>query len=238
MGYHNKYIERGKFGEFSKIREEFLEAEDAFRKPETTKPASIAVSGYTPYQSMMIFRKNCEGFEKLPYLDVNVYAIGFGTRLGATKSESFSAAKKIWAKYHIPEWKGVILARNAKLRHKESVGITFQGANSMMVGWLNKNIGEADSLPPQFQTQNCRMAWMSFVYTVGGQGARETKLYRAICNNESAKKIRSLWLNTKCPRESHKRSRMFESQLFLDGEANNIVEASSKELKQKIEARL
>jgi len=32
MGYHNKYIERGKFGEFSKIKEEFLEAEDAFEQ--------------------------------------------------------------------------------------------------------------------------------------------------------------------------------------------------------------
>lgn len=32
MGYHNKYIERGKFGEFSKIKEEFLEAEDALEQ--------------------------------------------------------------------------------------------------------------------------------------------------------------------------------------------------------------
>ena len=32
MGYHNKYIERGEFGEFSKIKEEFLEAEDAFEQ--------------------------------------------------------------------------------------------------------------------------------------------------------------------------------------------------------------
>ena len=30
MGYHAKKIERGTIGEFSKIREEFLEAEDAF----------------------------------------------------------------------------------------------------------------------------------------------------------------------------------------------------------------
>jgi len=30
MGYHLKEIERGIFGEFSKIKEEFLEAEDAF----------------------------------------------------------------------------------------------------------------------------------------------------------------------------------------------------------------
>lgn len=32
MGYHNKQIPRGKFGEFSKIREEFLEAEDALEQ--------------------------------------------------------------------------------------------------------------------------------------------------------------------------------------------------------------
>ena len=32
MGYHSKQIPRGKFGEFSKIREEFLEAEDAFEQ--------------------------------------------------------------------------------------------------------------------------------------------------------------------------------------------------------------
>ena len=32
MGYHNKEIPRGKFGEFSKIKEEFLEAEDAFEQ--------------------------------------------------------------------------------------------------------------------------------------------------------------------------------------------------------------
>lgn len=32
MGYHNKEIPRGKFGEFSKIREEFIEAEDAFEQ--------------------------------------------------------------------------------------------------------------------------------------------------------------------------------------------------------------
>jgi hypothetical protein len=32
MGYHNKEIERGKFGEFSKIKEEFLEAEDALEQ--------------------------------------------------------------------------------------------------------------------------------------------------------------------------------------------------------------
>ena len=29
MGYHKREIERGIFGEFSKIKEEFLEAEDA-----------------------------------------------------------------------------------------------------------------------------------------------------------------------------------------------------------------
>lgn len=32
MGYHIKEIARGKFGEFSKIREEFLEAEDALEQ--------------------------------------------------------------------------------------------------------------------------------------------------------------------------------------------------------------
>jgi NTP pyrophosphatase (non-canonical NTP hydrolase) len=32
MGYHNKEIPRGKFGEFTKIREEFLEAEDAIEQ--------------------------------------------------------------------------------------------------------------------------------------------------------------------------------------------------------------
>jgi len=32
MGYHSKEIERGKFGEFSKIKEEFLEAEDALEQ--------------------------------------------------------------------------------------------------------------------------------------------------------------------------------------------------------------
>lgn len=32
MGYHTKEIERGVIGEFSKIREEFLEAEDAFEQ--------------------------------------------------------------------------------------------------------------------------------------------------------------------------------------------------------------
>jgi hypothetical protein len=32
MGYHNKEIPRGKYGEFSKIREEFLEAEDALEQ--------------------------------------------------------------------------------------------------------------------------------------------------------------------------------------------------------------
>jgi phosphoribosyl-ATP pyrophosphohydrolase len=30
MGYHSKEIKKGQFGEFSKIKEEFLEAEDAF----------------------------------------------------------------------------------------------------------------------------------------------------------------------------------------------------------------
>lgn len=30
MGYHKNIIPEGKFGEFSKIKEEFLEAEDAF----------------------------------------------------------------------------------------------------------------------------------------------------------------------------------------------------------------
>jgi len=32
MGYHNREIPRGQFGEFSKIREEFLEAEDALEQ--------------------------------------------------------------------------------------------------------------------------------------------------------------------------------------------------------------
>lgn len=32
MGYHSKEIPRGKFGEFSKIKEEFMEAEDAFEQ--------------------------------------------------------------------------------------------------------------------------------------------------------------------------------------------------------------
>lgn len=32
MGYHKNEIPRGKFGEFSKIKEEFLEAEDAFEQ--------------------------------------------------------------------------------------------------------------------------------------------------------------------------------------------------------------
>ncbi len=32
MGYHKTEIPRGKFGEFSKIREEFLEAEDAIEQ--------------------------------------------------------------------------------------------------------------------------------------------------------------------------------------------------------------
>lgn len=32
MGYHTNKIERGVFGEFSKIREEFLEAEDALQQ--------------------------------------------------------------------------------------------------------------------------------------------------------------------------------------------------------------
>lgn len=32
MGYHNKEIPKGKLGEFSKIREEFLEAEDAIEQ--------------------------------------------------------------------------------------------------------------------------------------------------------------------------------------------------------------
>lgn len=32
MGYHNKEISRGIFGEFSKIKEEFLEAEDALEQ--------------------------------------------------------------------------------------------------------------------------------------------------------------------------------------------------------------
>lgn len=32
MPYHSKKIERGKFGEFSKIKEEFLEAEDAIEQ--------------------------------------------------------------------------------------------------------------------------------------------------------------------------------------------------------------
>jgi phosphoribosyl-ATP pyrophosphohydrolase len=35
MGYHNKEIERGKFGKFSKIKEEFLEAEDALEQNNT-----------------------------------------------------------------------------------------------------------------------------------------------------------------------------------------------------------
>ena len=32
MGYHNNQIPRGQFGEFSKIKEEFLEAEDALEQ--------------------------------------------------------------------------------------------------------------------------------------------------------------------------------------------------------------
>jgi NTP pyrophosphatase (non-canonical NTP hydrolase) len=32
MGYHNKIIPKGVLGEFSKIREEFLEAEDAIEQ--------------------------------------------------------------------------------------------------------------------------------------------------------------------------------------------------------------
>lgn len=32
MGYHNKVIPKGVLGEFSKIREEFLEAEDAIEQ--------------------------------------------------------------------------------------------------------------------------------------------------------------------------------------------------------------
>ena len=32
MGYHINKIKRGKYGEFSKIREEFLEAEDALQQ--------------------------------------------------------------------------------------------------------------------------------------------------------------------------------------------------------------
>lgn len=32
MGYHKNEIERGKFGKFSKIKEEFLEAEDAHQQ--------------------------------------------------------------------------------------------------------------------------------------------------------------------------------------------------------------
>ncbi len=32
MGYHINEIERGEFGEFSKIREEFLECEDALQQ--------------------------------------------------------------------------------------------------------------------------------------------------------------------------------------------------------------
>ncbi len=32
MGYHINKIERGEFGEFSKIKEEFLEAEDALEQ--------------------------------------------------------------------------------------------------------------------------------------------------------------------------------------------------------------
>ncbi len=32
MGYHINKIERGQFGEFSKIKEEFLEAEDAIEQ--------------------------------------------------------------------------------------------------------------------------------------------------------------------------------------------------------------
>lgn len=32
MGYHIKEIERGEFGKFSKIKEEFIEAEDAFEQ--------------------------------------------------------------------------------------------------------------------------------------------------------------------------------------------------------------
>jgi phosphoribosyl-ATP pyrophosphohydrolase len=32
MGYHLKEIQKGKYGEFSKIKEEFLEAEDAYEQ--------------------------------------------------------------------------------------------------------------------------------------------------------------------------------------------------------------
>jgi phosphoribosyl-ATP pyrophosphohydrolase len=32
MGYHKNKIEKGKLGEFSKIKEEFLEAQDAFEQ--------------------------------------------------------------------------------------------------------------------------------------------------------------------------------------------------------------
>jgi len=32
MGYHKNKIEKGKLGEFSKIKEEFLETEDAFQQ--------------------------------------------------------------------------------------------------------------------------------------------------------------------------------------------------------------
>lgn len=32
MGYHKKDIPKGEYGEFSKIKEEFLEAEDAFEQ--------------------------------------------------------------------------------------------------------------------------------------------------------------------------------------------------------------
>ena len=32
MGYHNKIIPKGIFGEFSKIKEEFIELEDAFEQ--------------------------------------------------------------------------------------------------------------------------------------------------------------------------------------------------------------
>jgi phosphoribosyl-ATP pyrophosphohydrolase len=32
MGYHNREIPRGVYGEFSKIKEEFLESEDAFEQ--------------------------------------------------------------------------------------------------------------------------------------------------------------------------------------------------------------
>ena len=35
MGYHIKKIERGVFGEFSKIKEEFLEAEDSIEQGNT-----------------------------------------------------------------------------------------------------------------------------------------------------------------------------------------------------------